>query len=329
MKLTRLLAVLICAGVTGAVPVCAGEGDVEAVSGATLDIEEIPVLQDQESTDVLVVWFSPNDTIRAAAAIAAGALDADLFEIRPEVPYTAEDLNYSDDSTRATTEQRDETARPAIASLPEDLAPYRTILLGYPIWWGQAPRILYTFLESVDLSGKTVIPFCTSASSSAGSSAVNLQNLTDDTVTWAEAKRLDNGSGADEIRDWAKSLMPEKEESGMQMRINDTSVNVVWEENESVAAIRELAGNENGLTVQMSMYGGFEQVGPIGSQIVSNDEQTVTGPGDIVLYSGDQIVVFYGSNSWSYTRLGHITDPDASALEELLGNGDVTITIEP
>lgn len=73
MKLTRLLAVLICAGVTGAVPVCAGEGDVEAVSGATLDIEEIPVLQDQESTDVLVVWFSPDDTIRAAAAIAAEA----------------------------------------------------------------------------------------------------------------------------------------------------------------------------------------------------------------------------------------------------------------
>ena len=205
MKLTRLLAVLICAGVTGAVPVCAGEGDVEAVSSATLDIEEIPVLQEQEAADVLVVWFSPNDTIRAAAAIAAGALDADLFEIRPEVPYTAEDLNYSDDSTRATTEQRDETARPAIASLPEDLAPYRTILLGYPIWWGQAPRILYTFLESVDLSGKTVIPFCTSGGSGIGRSGSNLASQAG-SGNWLEGGRLDAGISESEIQDWINDM---------------------------------------------------------------------------------------------------------------------------
>ena len=75
------------------------------------------------------------------------------------------------------------------------------------------------------------------------------------------------------------------------------------------------------------MYGGFEQVGPIGQSLPRNDEQTTTSSGDIVLYSGNQIVVFYGSNSWSYTRLGRITDKTASELAELLGNGDVTITI--
>ena len=82
------------------------------------------------------------------------------------------------------------------------------------------------------------------------------------------------------------------------------------------------------LSIQMSMYGGFEQVGSLGTSLTREDERTTTQAGDIVLYSGNQIVVFYGSNSWAYTRLGRITDKSAGELEELLGNGDVTITLE-
>ena len=111
----------------------------------------------------------------------------------------------------------------------------------------------------------------------------------------------------------------------MQMKINDTPVTVAWEDNESVSALKELAAND--LTIQMSMYGGFEQVGPIGSRLTSSDVQTVTDSGDIVLYSGSQLVVFYGSNSWAYTRLGHITDKTPEEMKTLLGNGDVTITL--
>ena len=111
----------------------------------------------------------------------------------------------------------------------------------------------------------------------------------------------------------------------MQMKINDVPVAVAWENNESTAALQELA--TGGVTIQMSMYGGFEQVGAIGRTLPRNDTQTTTEAGDIVLYSGNQIVVFYGSNSWAYTRLGHITDKTASEMRELLGNGDVTITI--
>ena len=110
----------------------------------------------------------------------------------------------------------------------------------------------------------------------------------------------------------------------MRLKIGDTEVPVIWEDNASVEELRILA--VNGLTVGMSMYGGFEQVGPIGQSIASNDEQTTTSPGDIVLYSGDQIVIFYGSNSWSYTRLGRI-DLSETEMEELLGNGDVTTEI--
>ncbi len=110
----------------------------------------------------------------------------------------------------------------------------------------------------------------------------------------------------------------------MILMIGNTEVPVIWEDNASVEDLRALA--ENGLSIEMSMYGGFEQVGPIGQSITSNDEQTTTSPGDIVLYSGDNIVIFYGSNSWAYTRLGRI-DLSEEELKNLLSNGDVTITI--
>ena len=112
----------------------------------------------------------------------------------------------------------------------------------------------------------------------------------------------------------------------MGMRIGDTYVTVEWEENESVAALRKLT-EEKPLSISMSMYGGFEQVGSIGQSLPREDRQTTTQSGDIVLYSGDQIVVFYGSNSWAYTPLGHISDKSAQEMAELLSNGNVTIQI--
>ncbi len=122
------------------------------------------------------------------------------------------------------------------------------------------------------------------------------------------------------IIDWTGEITTE--ESAMTLMIGKTEVPVTWEDNPSVDALKELVP----LTIQMSMYGGFEQVGPIGQEIVSNDEQAKTEPGDIVLYSGDQIVIFYGNNAWAYTRLGHV-DLSQEEIAELLGHGDVTITI--
>ena len=112
----------------------------------------------------------------------------------------------------------------------------------------------------------------------------------------------------------------------LQMTIGNTPVSVDWEDNEAVEALKDLCRNQP-LTIQMSMYGGFEQVGPIGTALPQNDMRTTTSAGDIVLYSGDQMVVFYGSNSWAYTRLGHITDKSAEDMADLLSNGDTVITI--
>ena len=123
----------------------------------------------------------------------------------------------------------------------------------------------------------------------------------------------------------AEELAVDEGGDPMRMMIGETPVTVAWEDNESVAALRALAAE--GLTIDMSMYGGFEQVGPVGTRLPSSDVQTRTSAGDIVLYSSSQIVVFYGSNSWAYTRLGHITDRDPAGMAALLGSGDVKITI--
>ena len=136
------------------------------------------------------------------------------------------------------------------------------------------------------------------------------------------------GTGVQAAADGTQAGTAESEEMNepmLRMMIDDTPVAVEWEDNASVAALRELAAE--GLTIQMSMYGGFEQVGPIGQRLPSEDVHTVTASGDIVLYSGDQLVVFYGSNSWAYTRLGHITDKTPEEMRALLGNGGVTISL--
>ena len=123
-----------------------------------------------------------------------------------------------------------------------------------------------------------------------------------------------------------KQTESEENEAMLWMKIGNTDVAVDWEANESVEALKALC-REEPLTIHMSMYGGFEQVGSIGRRLPRNDSQTTTQAGDIVLFSGDQIVVFYGSNAWAYTRLGHISDRSAQEMAELLGHGDVMITI--
>ena len=112
----------------------------------------------------------------------------------------------------------------------------------------------------------------------------------------------------------------------MKMTINGTAVDVSWENNESVKALAKMAGN-GPVTIMTEPYGGFEQVGSIGETLPSSDTNITTKAGDIMLYTGSQMVIFYGSNSWAYTRLGRITDKSDSELKELLGGAGVTVTI--
>lgn len=168
------------------------------------------ILETEQDTNmentILVAYFSATGTTEQVAQQAAEILDADLYEIVPEDPYTEEDLAYYTGG-RADQEQDDPSARPAISGGVENMSQYDTILLGYPIWHGQAPRIISTFLESYDFAGKTIIPFCTSHSSGVGSSADNLHELCPDTVNWIEGSRFGSEVTGVEIESWLSSVL--------------------------------------------------------------------------------------------------------------------------
>ena len=287
--------------------------DVDAMSGATPKAES--------GSGVLVAYFSCTGNTEKIAGFLADALGADTFRIIPEESYTDADLNYGDSESRTTREQHDPEARPAISGRVAQMDDYGVVFLGYPIWWGQAPKILYTFVESYDLSGKTVVPFCTSGSSGIGSSAENLRKSAPDAV-WLEGRRFSASAGSAAVTEWAGGLDLGRKEKEMKLKIGETEVPVTWEDNPSTAALRKLLP----LTIRMSMYGGFEQVGPIGQSIERDDAQMTTKCGDIVLYAGDQLVIFYGSNSWAYTPLGHI-ELSPQEITALLGSGDVAVTL--
>ena len=154
---------------------------------------------------VLVAYFSCTGNTEGVAWKIADTLGADAYEILPEQPYTEADLNYGDSSSRGTMEQNDESCRPAISGSVENMEQYDIVFIGYPIWWGQAPRVISTFLESYDFSGKTIVPFCTSGSSPIGSSATNLHGLASG-AGWRTGQRFSGGASQEELAQWIEGL---------------------------------------------------------------------------------------------------------------------------
>lgn len=165
---------------------------------------DVPPSPGPDSAKILVAYFSATGNTRPLAGYAAEHLGADIYEITPQEPYTEEDLAYYTDC-RADREQNDSAARPAISGGVEDMSQYDVVFIGYPIWHGQAPRIISTFLESYDFTGKTIVPFCTSHSSGIGSSAANLHELAGG-AKWLDGKRFGSGTGREEIESWIDSL---------------------------------------------------------------------------------------------------------------------------
>ena len=172
----------------------------------TEEIEPAPETDtESEGTKVLVVYFSATNTTEGVAEHIANGLNADIYEIVPEDPYTDADLNYNDNNSRTTIEMNNPNVRPAISGSVENMEQYDIIFVGYPIWWGEAPRIVSTFMESYDFSGKTIVPFCTSGGSGIGSSASNLERLTSG-ATWLDGRRINGSDSQDTVMEWVNSL---------------------------------------------------------------------------------------------------------------------------
>ena len=158
-----------------------------------------------ENNGTLVVFFSVTGTTKGVAEKIAGITGADTYEIKAAQEYTDADLDWNDSNSRSTKEQNDSSVRPEIGSEAVSLDGYSTIYIGYPIWWGEEPRIMDTFVESYSFDGNTVIPFCTSGSSGIGRSG---QNLADNagSGTWLDGKRFGGDVSEDEIRVWIESM---------------------------------------------------------------------------------------------------------------------------
>jgi len=161
--------------------------------------------QTQDHKTVLVVVFSATGTTKSVAEKIAAIENADFYEIKAAAEYTSADLNWNDSSSRSTIEQNDKSVRPEIGSEHISLDGYDTVYIGFPIWWGEEPRIMDTFVESYSFDGITVIPFCTSGGSGIGRSG---QNLADNAGSgnWLDGKRFSGGVSEDELRSWIDGL---------------------------------------------------------------------------------------------------------------------------
>ncbi|MBR0384668.1 MAG: flavodoxin [Eubacteriaceae bacterium] len=157
------------------------------------------------SGKVLVAYFSATGTTKGVAEKIASVTGGTLYEIVPAEPYSESDLNYNDNNSRSTKEQNDKNARPAIGGDSLDLKGYTTVYLGFPIWWGEEPRIMDTFVEKYDFNGITVIPFCTSGGSGIENSGENLKNLAGG-GTWLGGQRFSGDVSEADLKSWIGGL---------------------------------------------------------------------------------------------------------------------------
>ncbi len=183
--------------------------EAETTEVETTEATEADTTEDAsaETGKTLVVYYSATGSTRAVAQVAADTLGADLFEITPVEPYSSDDLNWTNDDSRVSREHNDESLRDVELTqvTPENWDSYDTVLIGYPIWWAIAAWPVDNFVKGNDFTGKTVIPFCTSASSGLGDSGYLLEQMAG-TGDWQEGQRFSSGASESEVADWANSL---------------------------------------------------------------------------------------------------------------------------
>ena len=281
----------------------------------------------QNDNDTVVVYFSRTNNTEKIANYIINITGAKKYEIEAEIPYTDEDIDYTNSSCRANQEQNDKSCRAEIAEPMESIDSYEVIYLGYPIWWGEEPRIIDTFLESYDFSDKTVIPFCTSGSTNIATSEKNIKNLVP-IGNLLEGKRFSASAKKSEVEEWINELniMKNPVEEKLYLTINGTKISATFEDNSSAQALKEKLA-ESDVVVVAHDYGSFEKVGDLGFSLPRNDTQITTTPGDLILYQGNQFTIYYDENSWNFTKLGHVDNMTQEELKRLLGDGDVTITL--
>ncbi len=189
-----------------------GAGTTNSTTSAPADAQSTDESSDNNTdsssnSKILVVYYSATGSTKAVAKTVADTVGADLFEITPVDPYTSDDLNWSNDNSRVSVEHNDESKRnvPLTKVTPDNWADYDTVFIGYPIWWGIAAWPVNDFIKGNDFTGKTVIPFCTSASSGIGRSGKLLSDMAG-TGKWLDGERFSSSASQSQIDEWINSL---------------------------------------------------------------------------------------------------------------------------
>ena len=287
--------------------------------------------EETSEDSVLVAYFSATGNTEGIALHLQSVLDADLYEIVPEVPYTDEDLNYSNDDCRANQEQNDPNARPALAGSVDNMEDYDVVFLGYPIWWGQAPKIIHTFLESYNFDGVTIVPFCTSGSSGIGSSATNLQSLAPN-ANWLPGQRFSGSASQSTVASWVEGL--DLPESSAGTGAPQTQLRLTFAGGEVVVALENNATTRDFLTMLPTTltfedYAGAEKISYLTQDLSTADAPANYDPqvGDVTLYEPwGNLAIFYtdaGSSS-GLVPMGRVI----SGLELLSGmEGEFEVSV--
>ena len=285
---------------------------------------------DSNGSNILVAYFTRTGNAETMANLICEKTGGAKVRLETVKTYPTD---YNSILNEAMQEKND-NARPELATKIENMEEYDIVFVGYPIWHGDVPMAVRTFLEEYDFTGKTVIPFCSSGSSRPDTSFQHVRES-----AWG-AKVPDGfwtaGSGLGNLGEtlplWLAGLgiswdgsQEEMEVHTMKVTVGNTVFTAALADNSSAEALKELLA-EGPLTIDMSDYGNMEKVGPIGTSLPRNDEQITTGVGDIILYQGNSLVIYYDTNSWNFTRIGKIDGVTWEELLDAFGNEDVTVT---
>lgn len=305
-------------------------------SGQTPQPEPVPEpsLPDKSGEKILVAYFTRSGNTEKIADMIAEKTGGTKFRIETETAYP-QDYNAV---LEQASQEREQDARPLLKTRVENMSDYGTVFLGYPIWFGDTPMAIHSFLESYDFAGKKIIPFCTSGSSSPQTSYASVRASASGAEVlegfWTRGTSVDHAR--DEVNQWVDRLgingrdQSQSTTNNEEGKLKITAGNAVFyaelDDNSSVQALKEML-SEGPLTISMSDYGDMEKVGPLGKRLPTNDENITTGPGDLILYQGNSLVIYYDTNTWNFTRLGKIEGATRQELLTAFGSGSVTVAL--
>lgn len=286
----------------------------------------------------LVLFTSRSGNTERMANEIRDKLDCDILEVEPETAFE-EDYSAMLERAREELDAIQQGNYPAVKTSMDDFESYDLVFVGYPIWYGSMATTMQSFLHghASKLEGKRIALFATSGGSGISSSVKEAETLCPDSEILDQALLLTSSSLSQvesRIVAWMEQLDictendNNMENNCIRLTVNERSFTVTLIENSSTDALKKRLA-QGSISIRMTDYGDMEKVGSLEFSLPVNDTQTMTGPGDLVLYQGNSLVIFYGTNTWNYTRLGKVdrVSTREQMLDLLGGTGEVTVTL--